>query len=434
MSDVYLPSTRYAVNVKDYGAKGDGVTNDNTAVQNALSAAIISGQPLYFPSTTDGLSKAYLITASLDLTTGGVRIIGDGKAVSGIRMTTSNTALLKVGAGLGSVENISLSYSSQPLSTDTNSNAIEFYNATKWTFRDIHFYQVGRALYIPQISVGGTGQNTCFSCLFEDFYINNYTINAINFQSFTGASTGSVWNNIYTYNGYTATGGGKGGGISPTDFPIIFGLCDEQVINQINIEGVNCTATDPVCFNACNGIQINGIHIENVGLSSFGIGFFNPFGDSRIGIRALSIHFCDVNTTGGGSRYLIRTGGNNLLLWIDGVSMNTTNTVTNSNFIGVSNAATGGAMTVVNCDTTGLTALTNYVTSSLVTPIKRFNDIYYHRLDGNKNIVWGTAAPTSGTWAVGDECVNIAPTAGGTDHWRCTGAGTPGTWTSLTLI
>lgn len=40
----------------------------------------------------------------------------------------------------------------------------------------------------------------------------------------------------------------------------------------------------------------------------------------------------------------------------------------------------------------------------------------------------GTAAPASGTWAVGDTCKNTAPADGEAAFWICTAAGTPGTW------
>lgn len=45
----------------------------------------------------------------------------------------------------------------------------------------------------------------------------------------------------------------------------------------------------------------------------------------------------------------------------------------------------------------------------------------------------GTAAPTTNTWKVGALCWNTAPTATGTLLWVCTTAGTPGTWTPVTL-
>lgn len=43
---------------------------------------------------------------------------------------------------------------------------------------------------------------------------------------------------------------------------------------------------------------------------------------------------------------------------------------------------------------------------------------------------YGTAAPVSGTWAVGDRVFNQSPSIGQPKSWVCTVAGTPGTWTS----
>lgn len=48
-----------------------------------------------------------------------------------------------------------------------------------------------------------------------------------------------------------------------------------------------------------------------------------------------------------------------------------------------------------------------------------------------KNIATeSTAAPTTGTWAVGDRVRNSAPAVGSPKGWSCTVAGTPGTWVS----
>ena len=46
----------------------------------------------------------------------------------------------------------------------------------------------------------------------------------------------------------------------------------------------------------------------------------------------------------------------------------------------------------------------------------------------------GTAAPTTGTYQVGDIFYNSAPTAGGTIGWVCTTAGNPGTWKTFGAI
>lgn len=46
----------------------------------------------------------------------------------------------------------------------------------------------------------------------------------------------------------------------------------------------------------------------------------------------------------------------------------------------------------------------------------------------------GTAAPVTGTWVVGDIVYNSAPVAGGTIGFVCTTAGTPGTWKTFGAI
>jgi hypothetical protein len=46
----------------------------------------------------------------------------------------------------------------------------------------------------------------------------------------------------------------------------------------------------------------------------------------------------------------------------------------------------------------------------------------------------GTAAPTVGTWPVGQRIINSAPAAAGYSGWVCTVAGTPGTWKGYGLI
>ncbi len=55
----------------------------------------------------------------------------------------------------------------------------------------------------------------------------------------------------------------------------------------------------------------------------------------------------------------------------------------------------------------------------------------FYQTFGNDNVrTWGTAAPTAGTWKVGDICDNSSPSVGQPKGWRCTVAGTAGTWVS----
>jgi hypothetical protein len=53
---------------------------------------------------------------------------------------------------------------------------------------------------------------------------------------------------------------------------------------------------------------------------------------------------------------------------------------------------------------------------------------------GKKKHFHGTAAPSTGTWAVGDIVYNTAPSAGASIGWTCVTAGTPGTWKTFGTI
>jgi hypothetical protein len=53
---------------------------------------------------------------------------------------------------------------------------------------------------------------------------------------------------------------------------------------------------------------------------------------------------------------------------------------------------------------------------------------------GGKCHYFGAAAPTTGTWAVGDIVYHTDAAAGETPAWYCTTAGTPGTWTAFAVL
>lgn len=56
-----------SVNVKDYGAKGDGTTNDSTAIQSALDAVKDSGGTVHFPAGEYALETALLFYSNQNL-------------------------------------------------------------------------------------------------------------------------------------------------------------------------------------------------------------------------------------------------------------------------------------------------------------------------------------------------------------------------------
>lgn len=104
---------------------------------------------------------------------------------------------------------------------------------------------------------------------------------------------------------------------------------------------------------------------------------------------------------------------------------------------------TNPALLVYSAD---LTNFTTDGTSGTLTKIPRITSVYdsflqgalefdymnikgmsYFYLGGKKHS-YGTAAPTTGTYAVGDTVHNTAPASGSYAGWKCITAGTPGTW------
>lgn len=117
---------RDAINVKDFGATGDGATNDQTALQNALTYASSVGRDVYIPAGQYRHSGV--------LTISGITVSGDGVATKLIATdsTPSNPqhAILLTGSSpkLQNVEIYSTWIGGRQ--TNTNAHGVTWINAT----------------------------------------------------------------------------------------------------------------------------------------------------------------------------------------------------------------------------------------------------------------------------------------------------------------
>nr|7CHU_A Chain A, Putative pectin lyase [Geobacillus virus E2]7CHU_B Chain B, Putative pectin lyase [Geobacillus virus E2]7CHU_C Chain C, Putative pectin lyase [Geobacillus virus E2] len=80
-----------AVNVKEFGTKGDGVTDDTVAIQNAINSIVSSlnnasgqGGIVYFPTGT------YKVTSKITINKSNIRLVGAGMSATCIKSTITN--------------------------------------------------------------------------------------------------------------------------------------------------------------------------------------------------------------------------------------------------------------------------------------------------------------------------------------------------------
>ena len=155
------------VSVKDFGAVGDGVTNDTTAIQAALN----NRGRIYIPAGT------YIVSSTLTMY-GNTEIFGDGAGVSIIKGSAFTSATV-------------LQDSSNVTSTDVNLNIIlrdfeiNVNNYATGSNYAIKFYRVGN-LYVDNIYVHDVG-GSCM--LFGNSYADSVNI-VIQNSRFQRARTG----------------------------------------------------------------------------------------------------------------------------------------------------------------------------------------------------------------------------------------------------
>lgn len=283
----------------DFGATGDGTTDDTTSLQNAINAAVSQKRPLYIPDPV----VAYKVTGPIDMYKSGLRAYGKSRETTVIRSTAINVPVVKVGGRNQYVADLRFEYDSQRPSTATAANCIELHKPYWSTYERLWSRLGARGVAIAQQDVVLeevlTG-NTAFSSTFNDIRVHGYTIDGINLNSYGGGGTGCVWNNTYISNNPTGTKQ------TPTGYALYINEYDEMVFNQLNIEWGTHT-NDVMLFETTGAIVINGLHIEQVDLASAAFAYIAISDDVRLLIDGASLVWSTLATAS--TRYFIRAIG-----------------------------------------------------------------------------------------------------------------------------
>lgn len=211
-----------ALNVRRYGALGDGSTTDNTAFTNAFLVAAVTDGEVYVPAS----SSYYKITAAIAIPTG-TSIRGDGYG-SIVKQTTASVANFT----LTSVSNIRISGLHLKGGTDvTTTGRINLNAATNVTIDNCHFTSFSQ---MGVHSDGATDGITVRGCRFHDWASPINGSSAINVYT-EGAQWTVVDNFIDGGSSSTSTG---------ADFGISFlrsagsGVFEQLVISGNQIRNV----------------------------------------------------------------------------------------------------------------------------------------------------------------------------------------------------
>jgi len=417
------------VSVKDFGAVGNGATDDTVAIQAAISATVAGGT-LMFPAGN------YIITSQLNIANS-ITIRGSTQFAAAI-IAIGCSGLLISSVSNVQIHNIEIAAAVRHTTTPNAYIGIDVDGSTgtrpfNHVYRDIYidgFYTAYRSAWL-------------WSSTFNNFK-TNYGAIGIN-------ATNLSVNNVVSGCSFGGTGlaGSRGiildGSINPTEGWMI---SDTLIYNfEIGIESIaathvfinNCILD----FNINTGILINsGVNFGgNWTVRGCYIAMSGALGDAAI--KSTN------SVTNSQNRGNIITG-NQLIVYAGcvcgkGIWMQGTQAINNAiceNTIkgfGTSDIYVEHGLNIITNNKCQSTVTYNlYITGNSIVKnndgILYFNEFLQYETLGKNKVTWSYNIPTTGTWTQGDICWKSNIAAGGIPGWVCVTGGTPGTWKAMAAV
>ena len=443
---------RDKVNVKAYGAVGDGVTDDTSAVQLAITSAGTGGVVVFPAGTyliTSGLTTPdyvelqgegfYLgagaspavqlsftvtgatvgITAGVNITIRNLLLRGPGSGVgtcTGVAVGTAGNSIIRmINAqlyGWAKGVNLTTSYYSQFTGCEWSGCAIGVVvtSAYNLNFYGPKFVNCPTAIDLdsaakPVNIFGGSIENYTSAGALKDYPGSQWNLSGVYFETNSANAIG-----IALGAGTTFTMMGCFISLAEVDrFVNMSGLTNLTLVSMGNRFGVSSSSTTPTAYFMPSG---GDIKIANDDWSDVAVTATYATGDYHTG--------------GMPSNWDVQSPDDATTQWDTGVHLH------------------GRALAMAKRTAAPATPITSaiYVAdNSSWDPLLQAGTspyfVYYdgtgYRMIGSPGIQ-ATTAPASGTWRQGDVVWNSAPATADAIGFRCTAAGTPGTWETLQFV
>ena len=248
----YSMLTGAPVNVKDYGAVGDGVTSDAVAFAAAIAAVASTGQAIYVPAGTYVIGSALTSTGHLNMIGDGDKSILDfsGATLAGSAITVTGALTQIQNISSASIYNLTVTFASAP--TLAIDDVFCIYDTDLWNSIRANYY---KGEWCQVKGVAGSAA----------------TITNPLYDSYTAATTTvyKLTSKAVSFRNLRLVGGANTFGLLKLQF------CEQAKLENVSVYNENYQAIE---FDRCYNSEVTNCYSYNKGtgtLDDYGLTFSN---------------------------------------------------------------------------------------------------------------------------------------------------------------